>query len=126
MVARKDKRFEDAITLFEQSMKKLARAGNIGHQAMSISKLGLVYSDQGDNESAVRMIEEAITLLEETPEQFFLSTAYLDLARIYKKMGEQKRGKDAAKKSLDLLNGLSTEDEFTERRKEIQTFILQT
>jgi len=66
---------------------------------------------KNDFDKAYEEINKGIRLLEKSKEKFFLSNAYLDLAKV-----------DAIK-SLKILNSFAKEDEFLEIRKCIADFL---
>ncbi len=123
LVARGEKRFDEAESLLKESIEKLRVAGNKGHEAISLVKLGTVYREQGKNTEAIDTIREGIRILEETTDTFFLSTAYFDLAKVYASIDKKKLAVNNANKSLEVLNSFSDESKFQQRRKDIMEFL---
>lgn len=111
MVARGEKRFHDAKEFLNRSIEKLHDAGNEGHEGMTRVKLGRVMADEGNFDGAYEEINRGIILLENGSETFFLSSAYLDRAKV------------DVLKSLHVLNSFAKKDEFKQRRKEIQKIL---
>jgi len=125
LVARNEKRFDDAESLLKESVQRLHESGNQGHEAMSLVKLGTVQSEKGSFDEAIQTIQQGIEILKETPETFFLSTAYFDLAKIFRLNGMNDKSREAADKSLEVLNSFSDDEQFQSRRKDIEHFLLE-
>ncbi len=111
IVARGQKDFEKAEKFLNESIEKLKEIGNKGHEGMSHVKLGSVFADQEKFDEAFSEINKGIELLQQSDEKFFLSSAYLDRAKV------------DAKKSLDVLDSFAKPDEFLERRKCLKNFL---
>src|SRR5258708_21293522 len=111
MVARGQKDFEKAEKFLSESIERLKEIGNKGHEGMSHVKLGRVFADQGKFNLAFDEINKGIELLEQSDEKFFLSSAYLDRAKVDVLM------------SQSILNSFAREDEFLERRKELEKLL---
>lgn len=107
----------------KQSIEVFQKAGNIGHEGISRVKLGNIYADRKIFNAALSAISEGISLLEQTTEYFFLSSAYFDLAKVYKEDGKISDAKDAAQKSQSVLNTFAQEHQFIERRRALSSFL---
>ena len=110
-VARAEKNLTEAERFLKESIDLLQKTGNKGHEGMSRVKLGRVFADQEKFDEAFDEINRGIELLNESTDQFFLSTAYLDRAKV------------DIQKSFFILNSISSQEEFTERRKEIKRIL---
>ncbi|HSX48877.1 MAG TPA: tetratricopeptide repeat protein [Candidatus Saccharimonadales bacterium] len=109
MVARGENKFHEAKEFLNRSIEKLQ--GNNGHEGMTRVKLGRVLAEEGNFDGAYEEINRGIILLENSSETFFLSSAYLDRAKV------------DTLKSLHVLDSFSKKDEFKERRKEIKKIL---
>ncbi|SRR5258708_2818522 len=96
------------------SVDHLAKTDNIGHTGISRVKLGRVYGDLGSFNKAYEEINKGIKLLEKSNEKFFLSSSYLDRAKV------------DVQKSLHILNSFAKKDEFLSRRKDIDNILKNT
>ncbi len=125
--ARANERYGEAESYLRQSISNLHQVGNKVHEGMSKVKLGRVYADQGKYEEALREIYEGSWLIvtdkEGKESWFFLSTAFLDRAKVYLQIGNINQAKNDAKESLEMLNAYAKPNEFTSRRKEIKKIL---
>lgn len=111
MSARSQKKLNVAKDYFKKSIKNLHSTKNFGHEGMSHVKLGRLLADMGEFDEGYKEINIGIKLLQNSKEKFFLSSAYLDRAKI------------DAKRSLQILNSFAKKDEFIERRKVLDKII---
>lgn len=107
----------------EESVELLTEVGNMGHAGMSMVKLGKLFASTGDFPKALTTIDAGIALLLDANEPFFLSTAWLDRAKVQKESGDIHSAQFSAKTSLTILNTFSSDAEYTERRKELKEFL---
>lgn len=119
MNARSNKDLKLAREFLQESIKRLVKAGNKGHEGISRVKLGRVFADEGDFKNALKEINKGMKLLADGKEKFFWSSSYLDRAKVHLQMGEKKKARNDAQESLRILNSLYKESEFLMRRKDI-------
>lgn len=123
MVERGLGNYSEALRLTNQSIDELARSGNLGHQGISLVKLGNIYLDLKDTGKALDSMKAGIKLLLKSDEKFFLSTAYLDYAKIFVTIGDFSSARTMAENAFDVLNSFSNETEFTNRRHDIKELL---
>jgi tetratricopeptide (TPR) repeat protein len=127
LVAKKCQDYPLAESMMKKSLENLlsVRYPNMGHVGISRVKLGLIKAAQGDLRLGIDIIKKAIGDLENSRDTFFLSTAHFDLAQLLRESGDSQQ---AAKEAIDartILNNVDpTGKKFTERRKEIQEFLV--
>jgi tetratricopeptide (TPR) repeat protein len=90
-----------------------------GHLGISQVKLGSVAAEEGNLEEAERMMEEGLENIKDSSDRYFEATGYLDLGKVYQKEGKKVEAKAAFEKSLEILNRISTVEEFQEMRTEL-------
>ncbi|MEK7572130.1 MAG: hypothetical protein AAB553_07720 [Patescibacteria group bacterium] len=115
--------FSVAEERIQESMTAL-RDRNQGHYGMSMVILGRIRAaaeNPNQNlEEAESHIQEGIGILKETPETFFLSTAYFDLAKVLQANARRSEALSAIAKSEETLNSISQTD-FQDRREKLVT-----
>jgi tetratricopeptide (TPR) repeat protein len=121
-VARSQKDYEKAKSFLRESVSLLHNVSNVGHEGISLVKLGRVLADEGNYEEAIATITQGISLLTKSSELFFLSSSYFDLAKVELLKGDISAAKEHAKTSLSLLDSSFSLDEFLERRKSLAEF----
>jgi tetratricopeptide (TPR) repeat protein len=90
---------------------------------MTQVKLGLLFSEMEDLDKAEETIKEGLENVLKTPNSFFTSTAYFDLAKLQKKMEKLGEAKSSTEKALGVLDKISNREQFQRRRKEIEKFL---
>lgn len=111
MSARGQKKLPEAKRYLEESIAKLKKAQNKAHEGMSHVKLGRIIAEMGDFDKGYQEVNLGLNLLKNTKDKFFLSSAYLDRAKLDAHM------------SLKILDSFAAKDEFLERRKCIKNFL---
>ncbi|MBI4036503.1 tetratricopeptide repeat protein [Candidatus Daviesbacteria bacterium] len=113
-LARGQKRFDEAMDLIDQSINYIA-----GHLGISQVKKGMVLSDQGELAGAEKLILQGIANMEGSPDKFFLSTGYFNLAEVQYKMGRQEEAGISLEKAREILHEIAKPDEHLPRRKQM-------
>lgn len=113
---------EKAEKLLRQSIAELSKSDASGHLGISKVKLGTVFQKQGKFSDAENNILEGLELIKHSDDRFFESSAYYNLAKLQKKMGQLSKSKLSAKEALALLVQFGREKHLT-RKNEIEEFI---
>ncbi len=122
-VALYQENYPKAQNLLEQSITTLAKTDNLGHLGISKVKLGVVKARQGDVEVGEAIIKEGIADISQSPDQFFESTGYFNLAEVQKQAGKLTEARGSLAKAQEILDSLGSLDEFQERRKQISNLL---
>ncbi len=122
-VALEKKELKQAEDLALESIEKLKHSTKKGHLGASLVQLGKVLAAKGGLEQAEMTVKEGLDIIMVSPEKFFESSAYFNLAQIQKELGKTKEAKENAQKSLQILNGISSQDEHVELKKKREQFL---
>ena len=106
-----------------KSVNILKKSGNVGHEGISRVKLGRLFAKQKKFNKATQLTKEGILLLTKSKENFFLSTAYFDYAKLLLIKGQTELARNEILKSLKILDQFWRKDEFLERRKEMKKLL---
>lgn len=99
-----------------KSIKYLKFGHNLGHLGISQVKLGLIKKDE-------QSILDGIKNIEQSPDRFFESIAYYNLAQVQKDLGKLNEANKSALKSLQILNLISKRGEFLDKKKKLKEFL---
>lgn len=105
------------------SVEKLRYTKNLGHLGISLVKLGLVEAEEGRFLEAETIIKEGLENIGRSPDRFFESIAYYDLAKVYKRMKKAEDARRCAEKSLQVLDQIASPNQHQSKRKKIDEFL---
>lgn len=120
VVALKQENYSQAANFLLESIKVLEKTSQQGHLGISKVKLGLVYAGEDQLDEAVRIIEEGIADIQNSPDRFFEMTGYLNLAEVQKQAGNMVQARESLKKAEQVLNEIGPDDQFKVRRRQIE------
>ncbi len=121
LVAKAQKNYDQAKRYYQESLDHLQKFP--GHLGMTRVKLGKVYLDEEELALAEQTIQKGIVEIAPSPEKFFLSSAYFDLAQVQKRAGKIEEARKSVEKSKEILDEISGPDQNQSRRQEIKDFL---
>lgn len=96
-----------AIDMQLQLLEDARRRRNPLHQCWGLLGVAVNYTRTGKAEQAVPLLEEALQILDETPNIASSIETYGQLALAYLRLGQKQNALDAANKSLEISTGIS-------------------
>lgn len=110
--------WEESRSFLGESLQALADYP--GHRGMTRVKLGVVEGTSGSNMMAGALIRRGIEEIKGTPDRWFESTGYWELAQLEAGMNNPRLAMEAYEKSLEILMDLGGEEKFLIRMNEMR------
>ena len=92
----------EAFDLFSKAIELFEKIGDVGMLAEAHASSGIVFEARGDLEEAVLRSLKALEYSKKTDSTWGLAIAYASLARLYTRLGDQKRGEEYFQKLTSL------------------------
>lgn len=105
--------------LLRRSIMVLRSTEFLGHLGVSRIKLGEVYVREGKYPQARRLIKRGIADTEQSPDLWFQSTGYFNLAWLLKEQGHNLKANQALDKAVEILDKMAGPNEYLSRRQQI-------
>jgi len=104
-----------AIALFEQALKLYREAGDRRGEATTLTNIGSVYSDLGEQQKALEYYSQSLPLRRATGDRGGEATTLNNIGSVYSDLGEQQKALEYYSQSLPLLRAVG------DRRGEART-----
>jgi CHAT domain-containing protein len=95
-----------AISIYQEALKLMEKAGNISYTPAPLLKIGKMYLLRGDYKEALAFVERALKAAEETSDGPGVWQSLVATADIYQKLGQLEETSKALVKAVDIIEHL--------------------
>lgn len=117
------KDYARAEVFIKESIRYLEKGESMGHLGISEVRLGSLYRHLEELDQAEALIHQGIAHIKQSQDRFFESSAYYQLALVFQDRKELFEARTSAERALRILEHISRESMYVERKKEIRNFI---
>lgn len=113
---------EESRRFLGESIRVLMGTEHKGHLGMSRVKLGVVEAISGSSQIARAVMRRGIEEIKLSPDRWFESTGYWELAQLEAKINNPKQAIEVYDRAMELLMSLGGEKKFLERMNEMRAW----